>query len=706
MAWAALLKSAGSKVAQESGKKIAEKITKKVTEKKSKVKGKDVAKKMLGGGGESSGGGALVVRPSTSIVSSPAGGLVPTKVDEGGSLVVKSKEADDLGLTPFMESITGVKESLNSIKESLNNNLEDAEKRLEKQRLLNAQLEKEEQEEALENKKPGLGARLLKPAKGIVDSFLDKLKRFFKATLLGVLVNGLIGGQRDIVVTFLLGYRQYRKVKDAAIKFVFKLGSSIKNGLKGAAGQLGKTGKSIFQTLVNVGNKLKAWVKKGIETVIKGATEAVKRTPQAIKTGQRILQKVKPIQRIKDSVSTINKLRKTPIGQTIKSIKDSRIGQNIGGVLNKGQNILKNVKNFRLPQINWKNIGSGIKDAGIKTFKAAKESRAGQFVGKHAKNIRAWATKNITAMQDTANGLIKGGVEKYKAWRKNIEMMAELLGNPAKLFETAKGFLSGKMDKVMKNNKMWQTLKDLKKMKPGQIAGKIGGMLNGLKKSKEVMKVVGVLKNAKKTMKIPMLDRILALILGVVDYTLLGESPINAFGKALGGLLGFSFGTALGSPLGPGAFLVGIAGGIVGEEIANVLSAGLSKVPFPKFGTLGQTPDPIAAVTPGMAPRPIVRNPYGKEAEAFDQAQQELSMANLAEGKSSASGTADDISQSASYEEGGEEEPIVIDGGGGQQSSPTVSQAGNVEFLPLGTSKETIVNTNHEANTNAVLYKV
>ena len=697
MAWAALLKSAGSKVAQESGKKIAEKITKKVTEKKSKVKGKDVAKKMLGGGGESSGGGALVVRPSSSIVSNPAGGLVPTKVDEGGSLVVESKEADDLGLTPFMESITGVKESLNSIKESLNNNLEDAEKRLEKQRLLNAQLEKEEQEEALENKKPGLGARLLKPAKGIVDSFLDKLKRFFKATLLGVLVNGLIGGQRDIVVTFLLGYRQYRKVKAAAIKFVFKLGSSIKNGLKGAAGQLGKTGKSIFQTLVNVGNKLKAWVKKGIETVIKGATEAVKRTPQAIKTGQRILQKVKPIQRIKDSVSTINKLRKTPIRETIKSIKDSGAVRKVGNLINRGKNI---GQNFKLPS--WK----GIKDFGIQTFKAAKESRAGQFVGKHAKNIRAWATKNITAMQDTANGLIKGGVEKYKTWRKNIEMMAELLGNPAKLFEKAKGFLSGKMDKVMKNNKMWQTLKDLKKMKPGQIAGKIGGMLNGLKKSKEVMKVVGVLKNAKKTMKIPMLDRILALILGVVDYTILGESPINAFGKALGGLLGFSFGTSLGAPLGPGAFLVGIAGGIVGETLANALSAGLSVVPVPKFGTLGQVPDPIAAATPGMGPRPIVRNPYGKEAEAFDKAQEELSMANLAEGKSSASGTAEEISESASYEEGGEE-PVVIDGGGGgQQSAPTVSQAGKVEFLPLGTSKETIVNTNHEANTNAVLYKV
>ena len=44
MSWASLLKSAGSKAAQQSGKKIAENITKKVIEKKSKVKGKDGAK--------------------------------------------------------------------------------------------------------------------------------------------------------------------------------------------------------------------------------------------------------------------------------------------------------------------------------------------------------------------------------------------------------------------------------------------------------------------------------------------------------------------------------------------------------------------------------------------------------------------------------------------------------------------------------------
>ena len=92
MGWAALLKTAGSKAAMKSGKKMAMNVAKEAAVdkikskfKKKKVKGKDIAKKMLGGGGDSSEkGGALVVRPSTSIVSSPVGGLVPTKVDEGG----------------------------------------------------------------------------------------------------------------------------------------------------------------------------------------------------------------------------------------------------------------------------------------------------------------------------------------------------------------------------------------------------------------------------------------------------------------------------------------------------------------------------------------------------------------------------------------------------------------------------------------------
>jgi len=683
MSWGSLLKSAGSKVAQQSGKKIAEKITKKVTEKKSKVKGKDVAKKMLGGGGESSGGGALVVRPSSSIVSNPAGGLVPTKVDEGGSLVVKSKEADELGLTSFMESITGVKESLNSIKESLNNNSEDAEKRLEKQRLLNAQLEKEEQEEALENKKPGLGAKLLKPAKGIVDSFLDKLKRFFKATLLGVLVNGLIGGQRDIVVTFLAGYKAYRMAKEAAVKFVFKLGGSIKNGLKGAAGQLGKTGKNIFQTLFNVGNKLKAWIARGIKTVIRGTGEVAKRTPQVVRTAQEFLKRAKPLQRIRDVGSSLNKLRKTPIKETIKSIQSSGIGQRIGGTINK-------VRNFKLPKPG--NIWKSIQQVGGNIGRSIQQSGAGKFVSGKWVELGEWAAKKQKMILEGADNLVKNGVKTAQGWGRNIKNLYELAKDPKKLFEVVKKSLDSKIKNVVKKNPLIKKVFELKNMKPAQLKQAVGNFIKNLGKNKNFLKVKDGLKGARK-LKIAGLDAVLAALLGLFDYTIAGESPINAFLRASGSLIGYTLGAAAGVPIPvPGAsFVTGMAGAWAGEKAADFISAGLAKT------KLGETPDDL--MNDG---RMWVRDPFSDKAQADRAAADEVSMANLGE-TSKEDGSS--ISSSASYEEGGEES-IVIDGGGGQQSAPTVSQAGKVEFLPLGTSKETIVNTNHEANTNAVLYKV
>ena len=61
MGWAALLKTAGSKAAMQSGKKMAMNVAKeaavnkvKSVVKNKKVKGKDIAKKILGGGGDSS----------------------------------------------------------------------------------------------------------------------------------------------------------------------------------------------------------------------------------------------------------------------------------------------------------------------------------------------------------------------------------------------------------------------------------------------------------------------------------------------------------------------------------------------------------------------------------------------------------------------------------------------------------------------------
>ena len=96
--------------------------------------------------------------------------------------------------------------------------------------------------------------------------------------------------------------------------------------------------------------------------------------------------------------------------------------------------------------------------------------------------------------------------------------------------------------------------------------------------------------------------------MGVIDYALLGESPINAILRAMGGLLGYAAGFSIGAPFGgvPG-FITGMAGGFVGEQAARLLAKGLVHMPTP-FGKLGTLDDPIAKAA-GLPPRKIVRDP-------------------------------------------------------------------------------------------------
>ena len=331
--FAGLLKMAGSKAAMQSGKKMATNIAKeaavnkvKSVVNKKKVKGKDIAKKMLGGGGESSEkGGALVIRPSSSIVSNPAGDLVPIKTDEGGSLVVKSKQADDLGLTPFIDSLNGVKDSVRSIKDALNDNSKDVSKRGEKQRLLNARLRKEEREEELESKKPklglGIGEKIMKPAKDAAGNFLGKLLRFFKATLLGMFVNALVGGARDVVVAFIFGFKAYTMAKDSAVKFILGLKGKLGKGLSKVGTGLQKVGTSIGNFLGKVRSVLVGWIRnavKGVQAAIKGAANVGGKVAQS---AGKFLQKTKPLQKVGNFVrnpgKTLQALQKSPVGKTV-----------------------------------------------------------------------------------------------------------------------------------------------------------------------------------------------------------------------------------------------------------------------------------------------------------------------------------------------------------------------------------------------------
>ena len=77
--------------------------------------------------------------------------------------------------------------------------------------------------------------------------------------------------------------------------------------------------------------------------------------------------------------------------------------------------------------------------------------------------------------------------------------------------------------------------------------------------------------------------------------------------------------------------------------------------------------------------------------------------ADMAESKPNTDG--EDVSSSASYEDGGEDTTVVVDAGGGESSAPS-SSSGKTKFIDLGVSKQTIVNSNYESQTKAVLYKV
>ena len=103
-----------------------------------------------------------------------------------------------------------------------------------------------------------------------------------------------------------------------------------------------------------------------------------------------------------------------------------------------------------------------------------------------------------------------------------------------------------------------------------------------------------------------------------------------------------------------------------------------------------------------MKGRMLVRNPFSDEAKESRKQADESTVAKM--GETSKEDVSKDISSSASYEE--EEDSTVIIDGGGQQSSPAPSQARKTKFIPLGMSKETIVNSQYELSNTAALSKV
>ena len=74
-------------------------------------------------------------------------------------------------------------------------------------------------------------------------------------------------------------------------------------------------------------------------------------------------------------------------------------------------------------------------------------------------------------------------------------------------------------------------------------------------------------------------------------------------------------------------------------------------------------------------------------------------------GSQAANTDAEDVSESASYEEGGEDTTVVVDEGGEQAAAPASSGEGT-QIIPMSVDKLTLVNSQYELASNAALYKV
>ena len=326
MAAKKLTASAAKGMAKKAIKrKIKDKIKDKVKSKfkKKKVKGKDVAKKIFGGGEE---GGALVASPAGSIVSSPGGSLAPGIADTGGAIVkVSGGGAKDLGLTPFMDSLTAIQVSVDDIKAVVNDNNKDAVKRLEKQRIENAKLAKEERESALEGKVGGIGKKLMKPGKDAAEGFMSRMVKFFTATLLGSLVNALIGGARDVIFAFRVGIELLKKGMPGLLKGVSALKKGVVQSFKVVLRPFKALGNLVLKGLTGLGNAVFKWV-FGIVNKIKNGLK------NALQAAMKSFSKAFP------KIANLASKGKEMIGGVVSKGKDL-----LGKGLNKAKGFIKGI---------------------------------------------------------------------------------------------------------------------------------------------------------------------------------------------------------------------------------------------------------------------------------------------------------------------------------------------------------------------------
>ena len=321
--------------------------------------------------------------------------------------------------------------------------------------------------------------------------------------------------------------------------------------------------------------------KPGSSRVTYGKNSKPSLMQRAKQFGQKKLSQVK---NLKNNVVT--KVKGLP--KTLSKMKGNvmNMGKNIG---NFGKNLLTRGKDFVGKA---KNFGMDAIEKGKNLYKGASE----------------WATKNVNRMKNLATK-VKGGVFDWgKKIGAKMNQLKEMVKNPKAMFKPVMDRIKNTIKPIIEKNPNIKKVLSLKNAKTGLKNAKDFAIKNVkiAMKSKEMANLSKFLKEAKGRVKIGGIDKVIAAVMGLIDYGL-GESPINAIVSATSGLLGYAAGFAIGSPFGgfPG-FITGAAGGMAGEFIGAQLLRGLGKMPG--FKKLTQIEDPLANAM-GLSPRPILRDP-------------------------------------------------------------------------------------------------
>lgn len=300
-----------------------------------------------------------------------------------------------------------------------------------------------------------------------------------------------------------------------------------------------------------------------------------------------------------------------------------------------------------------KGLGQRLKDLKSGLGDKARGAKAG--IGRFTNFLSSGKDNILKSVKSTA-GTIGGNLKKsalaqldnLAAGTKSVIANAKVLGQAfldqgKKIWGAAGNFVNASKDKLAKLAKLASDPKALREMVTQMIKGKVEGaikknelvkrlyeavknpkafaqLIKDALKSKQALSTLDYLKQVQKNAKIGGIDKVIAVITGLLEYGIGGTPFVNAFLGATGGLLGYAGGFALGAPFGgvPG-FIAGAAGGMAGEFIGRQLARllarstplGTIKDPLMNDGRmLAVDPDnPPTGEDPKMATGGIVERP-------------------------------------------------------------------------------------------------